>query len=274
MFEASTASPAETPAERVFPDTGIRLGGPFLAFYEHYGPTLCGPPLTERLDEAGVPTQYFRHLALQEPTPGRVALKPLGAAWLAEHAPGDPEPGGLEGSAVERIDLRGRLPAHPERVYPRRPLVDIRYLVVHHSGASPSFGPEAIAAQHVEGNGWPGIAYHYVIDPAGRVFQTQDLTVLTHHAAQFNPVAAGIALAGDLSTALPPEPQRLAAARLLAELCLDLGLAPDAVRGHGELVGTGCPGARFLGEWKPRLLSDIERHLRTQPAGQIGAGAA
>lgn len=243
-------------------DEGFHPEAPFRAFYAHYGPAICGRPISGLVQEAGVPTQYFEHLALQERVPGQVSLKALGAAWLAEHD-FDAEPEEAEHAPV--VDLRDRLPKHPGAEYPRRRLADIRYLVIHHTGAGAEFGPERIAAEHVEANGWPGIGYHYVVDAAGMVYQTQDATVVSHHVAQFNLAAMGIALVGDLSQALPAQTQLRATARLLAQLCLDLGLPPSALRGHGEIVGSRCPGERFLSEWKPALLREVERGLRARP---------
>ncbi len=278
MFDASPAPAGPAPVERYFPETGIRLSGPFLAFYEHYGPALCGPPVSPLLEEDGVPTQYFRNLVLQERLPGRITPRPLGAE---AHERRQAAPGGAESSqALNVVDLRGRLSRDPEQGYPRRPLADIRYLVLHHTGAPASVGPEAIAAEHVDRNGWPGIGYHYIVDVDGTVYHCQDLGFVSHHAAQFNPVSVGIALAGNLRAERPGRAQLQATSELLAELCRDLGLPPGALRGHGELVATECPGSRFLTEWKGDLLTLLERRLRrsdadrTSLASQSGATAA
>jgi hypothetical protein len=243
-------------------DESFQPEAPFRAFYAHYGPAICGRPISGLIEEAGVPTQYFEHLALQERVPGQVSLKALGSVWLAERGAVDLLD---EGALPASVDLRDRLSKHPSAEYPLRRLADIRYLVIHHTGAGPEFGPERIAVEHVEANGWPGIGYHYVIDTAGMVCQTQDATVVSHHVAQFNLAAIGIALVGDLSQASPAADQLRATAGLLARLCQDLGLPPSAIRGHGEIVGSRCPGERFLSEWKPALLREVERSLRPRP---------
>lgn len=255
--ERATALAAEA-AERRVPETGFSVAGPFRAFYEHYGPTLCGFPISDVRLEDGRRCQYFQCLALEEHAPGRVRLKPLGEAWLAM--------AGASASATETpapvvVDLTARLPRHPRLHYPTRALAEIRYLVLHHTGAGAEAGPEAIAAEHVATNGWPGIGYHFVVDPAGVVYRTQDITVVSYHARQFNPAAVGIALMGDLANAGPPPAQLAAVADLAAGLLLDLGLPPDALRGHREMVPTTCPGEWFLAGWKLDLARAVAAQL-------------
>jgi len=265
-------APAIETAVPVGEVNGAAPGEAFLAFYACYGPTLCGEPISGVLDEDGVPTQYFRHLALESPAPGVVRLKALGEAWLAQRRlralVAAPPP------ALRVVDLTERLPRHPSHTYARRPLSFIRYLVIHHTGAPEDVGPEAIAAEHVTANGWPGIGYHFVIDADGVVYHTQDLTVVSYHAAQFNPAAVGIALAGDFTGDEPAGAQLDAAAELVARLCRELGLPAEATRGHREMVPTPCPGDRFVADWKPRLLRAAgERLAAWAMAAADGAGA-
>jgi hypothetical protein len=253
---------------RFFPETGHSVSGPFLAFYEHYGSVLCGHPITGIVNENGRRCQYFQRLALEEHAPGRVRVKPLGEAWIAMRRASEMPTEGVPEPSV--IDLTDRLPTHPTRRYATRSLDQVRYLVVHHTGAPAEVGPQEIAAEHVETNGWPGIGYHYVIDPEGVVFRTQDHTTVSHHARQFNPVAIGIALAGDLSDVLPPPAQLDRTADLAARLLVDLGLPPANVRGHREMVPTPCPGDLFLGVWRPRLAEAIAERLGASPPGRVG----
>jgi N-acetyl-anhydromuramyl-L-alanine amidase AmpD len=257
---------AEVEPERLVAETGYRVVGPFLAFYEHYGPSLCGPPLSDVVMEGGRRCQYFQCLALEEHQPGRVRLKPLGEAWLAVAG----QAAAAE-QAAAMVDLVDSLPRQPDQHYPERTLADIRYLVIHHTGAAADVGPATIAAEHVEANGWPGIGYHFVVGADGTIYRTQDLAVASYHARQFNPLAVGIALAGDLTAAAPTPAQLAATAALTAGLLADLGLPPDAVRGHREMVPTPCPGGLFLHGWKVDLdraiAARLARRVAPAPAG-------
>jgi hypothetical protein len=223
---------------------------------------MCGEPITPVLDSASGPVQYFENLALLAAADGRVALLPIGAAALRDreaHAIVVPADGGGSEHVVQ--DVSRDLPHHATRRYATRPLSLIRHLVLHHTGASATLSPAEIAIEHVEANGWPGIGYHFVIDRRGNIAQTQDLTVETYHARQFNPASVGIALAGDFSSSVPDPAQLEAAAILLCDLLRDLGLPLGAIRGHREMVQTTCPGEAFGTLWKPRLLRLVEARL-------------
>jgi hypothetical protein len=238
------------------------VAAPFRQFYARYGPTLCGAPISDLEVEDGLPSQYFERVALEEHIPGHVRLKPLGEAWLRARSEGLPPPGlGAPAAADGLADIRGELPVHASRRYDTRPLAQIRYLVVHHTGTPAGVPPVEIAREHVDANGRPGIGYHYVIDRRGQTYRTQDLTTVSFHARQFNPVAVGIALEGDFAAEVPDADQLEALARLLADLRRDLGLPGSSIRGHRELVPTPCPGDLFLTLWKPRLERLVERNL-------------
>lgn len=241
------------------------VGEPFLRFYAHYGETLCGPPVSDVLVENGRRCQYFEHLALEEADGDAVRLKPLGRTWLEARRASEPPSPALR-PEPRILDMIAALPRHPRRTYPERPLESIRYLVLHHTGASRDVDAGAIAEEHVVVNDWPGIGYHFVIDPSGAICQTQDLCTASYHARQFNPAAVGIALIGDLSAALPSAEQLSAAVELCARLLLDLGLPISSVRGHREMVPTPCPGDTFLSVWKPRLLRGVADRLAGRPA--------
>lgn len=282
--DSASRDAAVLPADDAGPEQAEPAGpatlpsGVFMAFYRHYGPSLCGEPLGEVVVEDGVPTQYFRNLVLEEPEPGRLRLKPVGAILQERRALRAGADWGAGPPPV--IDIADRLPRSEGRSYPRRSLAAIRYLVIHHSGGPADMGPAALAAEHVETNGWPGIGYHFVIGAEGSVYRTQDLAVASFHVAQFNPAAVGIALTGDLGDDRPGEAQLAALADLLASLCLDLGLPPRAIRGHGEMVPTPCPGPAFLRFWKAELLRAVEERIgrwseaRALPAAAPAAGVA
>jgi hypothetical protein len=69
---------------RKFPETGKSVRGPFLDFWERLGAGICGFPITEQFKEAGVPTQYFRRVAMERYMPGKIRLKRVGQeAWLS-----------------------------------------------------------------------------------------------------------------------------------------------------------------------------------------------
>lgn len=268
MDAARDITPVAPDDARWYAETGHGVSGAFLAFLSHYGLGVCGYPISDAVDEGAIRTQVFQNLALEELPGGRVRVKPLGEAWLAARQT-QTSLGGEGVPVPQVVDVVSGLAVHPTRRYAARPLSAIRYVVIHHTGASGEVGVRAIAGEHVHANGWPGIAYHYVVDVDGTIYRTQDLTTVSYHSRQFNPVSVAVALVGDLGTALPPAAQIEGTAALAARLLVDLGLRVEHVRGHREMVSTPCPGETFLGVWKPRLVHAIEAHLRDAPRAPL-----
>jgi len=138
------------------------------------------------------------------------------------------------------FDLRGSLIVDPSQSYGRRSLDEVRYIVLHHS-AIDGYGPEDYAQWHVEKNGWPGIGYHFVIQPGGTIYQVNDLETVSYHTKGNNTPAVGICLSGNLSEHEPTLAQESSLKRLIKKLKKEL---PESVsiHGHGEFVNTSCPG--------------------------------
>lgn len=57
-------------------------------------------------------------------------------------------------------DIHTSLAHHPTEEYTRRAVTDITQVVLHHTAVPSSITWQAVAAYHVNGNGWGGIAYH------------------------------------------------------------------------------------------------------------------
>lgn len=248
--------------ERFFDETGYTVRGDFLTFWERFGEEAFGPPITEAQVENGVMTQYFERAALELPASGRVQAKPLGREVLRlRDAVHQPRP------MVVRppiIDLVYDLPRHAERRYETRTLARIRQLVIHHTAADPSVDVEAIARKHVEELGWPGIGYHFVVDAAGQIFQTNDLTTVSFHARHANPTTVGIAFSGSFDEVVPTDAQLESGGRLCAYLLRELSLPLDNVRGHKALVSTECPGRNWVegAVWRDALIEQIRTVMR------------
>ena len=139
----------------------------------------------------------------------------------------------------------------------RRPWTKI---TVHHSAmsssgmAGASTGPSRAAIRriqdaHMGKEGWGDIGYHFLIDPAGRVYQGRSLAYQGAHAGGSNNVGnIGVCLLGDFD-ARPPDPRALASLeKLLGALSRRHGIARSSVKGHREFKATQCPGDRLM-DW-------------------------
>ncbi|MBM3693846.1 MAG: N-acetylmuramoyl-L-alanine amidase [Actinobacteria bacterium] len=162
---------------------------------------------------------------------------------------------------------------------------DAEFLVVHHTVNSNSYGPadsrnmvRAIWRYHVQTLGYCDIAYNFVIDRFGQIFEGRrggvDRAVVAAHAGGFNWASSGVALLGDFTSVQPSLEAWNALVDLLAwkasvhrrdpatgfsTTSAGSGGArwpagtrvsfPNRILGHRDLGFTACPGDSFY----PRL---------------------
>ncbi|MFC1975708.1 peptidoglycan recognition family protein [Chloroflexota bacterium] len=161
-------------------------------------------------------------------------------------------------------NITQQLKHHPTLQYGSRPLNQIDRIVIHHTALPPTVGTERIARHRVDTQGWPAIGYHYFITGEGQIQQTNELTTICYHAGdQYNPVAIGLAFAGDFTNAIPSPIQMDAGAQLIAWLIQELNLSPEAVYGYKELVVTQSPGNQWDSGamWGTQLRQKIQNYL-------------
>jgi|GEM_PF-5724345 len=133
--------------------------------------------------------------------------------------------------------LQGTLPVGP-KAYGKRSLVSIKQIVVHHSADNGT--PESIARYHVNGNKWPGIGYHFIIDNTGKIFQTNDMDTVSYNVANQNTKTLGICLIGNFDIQQPVEAQIESLKWLIGAVRGVVGQLP--IFGHRDKGQTACPG--------------------------------
>jgi N-acetyl-anhydromuramyl-L-alanine amidase AmpD len=104
-----------------------------------------------------------------------------------------------------------------------------------------------IQTVHRRDEGYGDIGYHFLIDPAGRIWQGRLLDWQGAHAGGENNVAnIGICLFGNFNTERP-DPRALAALEKLVDaLCERHDIARSRVFGHRQLRSTECPGDALM----------------------------
>jgi uncharacterized protein with LGFP repeats len=156
----------------------------------------------------------------------------------------------------------------------------LRFAVVHHTVNSNNYGPgesvgmvRAIWQYHVGSLGYCDIAYNFLIDRYGQIFEGRiggiDKAVLGAHSGGFNTYSTGAAWIGDWTGAQPPPPAWDAMVNLLAwklsvhQVNPQLGFSTNsngggshwpagtpvgfgnAIIGHRDVWPTACPGNAF-----------------------------
>ena len=151
---------------------------------------------------------------------------------------------------------RSATPARLDRATPRW-----SWITLHHSampGARRLNGTlndsaarlRQIQSAHMNGQGYGDIGYHFLIDPAGRIFEGRSLRHQGAHAGGTNNVGnVGICLLGNFDHDRPSQAALEAMHGLIDVLQASLALPRRNVRGHHEWKSTACPG-RYL---KPHL---------------------
>jgi len=180
-------------------------------------------------------------------------------------------------------DFRLVLPVHEYKTYKKRDIKTINKIIVHCTASNCRKEEELfrlaeydIGPNHISSSGCPGITYHFMILPDGRLYYTSDITNITWHAGNFNSKSIAVSLCYKGDNSFVPSPQIESLYKILSELCLDLNIDPDNIKGHRELPGTGynivngikklrkvCPGLKInLDNLRYTVSTSVQRTLK------------
>lgn len=167
-------------------------------------------------------------------------------------------------------DIVDELPKHPTKQYGSRQLEAITHLVIHHTVSPTDRSIASIAQYHVDGNGWPGIGYHFVIKADGEIYQTNRLETISYQIGGHNSYSLGIALQGNFQNEPPPKKQQEAAAWLVGWLKKELPGIKE-VKPHRGMPqqATACPGST----WESWFWQIAGTKPPTKPGGSSGSYA-
>ncbi len=125
----------------------------------------------------------------------------------------------------------------------------VQRLTVHHTASSISRvadGPGNIRGHqrfHQTNRGWPDIAYHFLVDPAGNIYQGRDPEFRGDTATNYDPSGHFlVCLEGDYDRAGVNDAQIASLALVLAWGTATFGVGVDTLAGHRDYADTQCPG--------------------------------
>jgi hypothetical protein len=134
---------------------------------------------------------------------------------------------------------------------PYEPMVPVR-ISVHHTEGFQAFSKDDAAQEmrsiqsfHQKGRGWIDIAYHFLIDGSGRIWQGRPLGVIGAHVKDKNDGNVGISLMGDFHAPRNNHPSKAQIDSLVALmrwLTVQYGIPVDRIKGHRDQEDTSCPG--------------------------------
>lgn len=152
--------------------------------------------------------------------------------------------------------LRGVVPrsswtrAKP-KVWDTKPMGRVSRITVHHDGMTPFRSTsssasaqrlESIRNAHVSSNGWADIGYHFVVDPAGRVWEARPTTLQGAHVKYNNEGNLGVMMMGNYEQQVPTAAASSAIDEFVSVLMRRYGVPVGRVYTHREIRPTACPG--------------------------------
>lgn len=163
------------------------------------------------------------------------------------------------------MNIINRIGRYRNGSWGQRSLSDITKITVHHTaiqqGQSDDELLRALQNHHENGNGWPGLAYHFVITPNGNAYQTNNFSDITWHDT-VNTDSIGIVVHGYFHPTfneVPTGEQLKSLRQLLDELCSkhpEFPAEQKDVYAHKDRTQTACPGNNMynlIKEYRERL---------------------
>jgi len=124
-------------------------------------------------------------------------------------------------------------------------------MTIHHDGMNPFTTTsqsesarrlELIRQSHVQKRGWADIGYHYILDPAGRVWQGRSVQYQGAHVQDKNEGNLGIMCMGNYDRQAPTSAMLTSLMRFVASQMKLYGVPSQRVHTHQEINPTECPG--------------------------------
>ena len=124
----------------------------------------------------------------------------------------------------------------------------IEHITVHHTAVTLSSNTEAPdrARQHQgyhQSLGWPDLAYHYLIDANGHVYEGRPVDAVGDTATDYDPTGHFFVCCEGYFTSQEITPaQYESMIKMLAWGAAEFGIEPASIRGHRDVASTTCPG--------------------------------
>lgn len=122
-------------------------------------------------------------------------------------------------------------------------------ITVHHTGSlleSNQDAPSHVRAHqafHQQDRGWADIAYHFIVDRNGHIYEGRPVWAVGDTGTNYDPTGHFlVSLEGDFDTQQPTSEQLASVAGLTAWASDEYGVGLDTISGHRDLASTSCPG--------------------------------
>lgn len=177
---------------------------------------------------------------------GLALFSPSRAAELTEVIPLSQATGEVRVASGVEVIPRSAWGARVARAGLQRHVIS--HLTVHHSA---TLAPDARSAParirgyqaYHQSRGFPDIAYHFIIDRAGNVYEGRSLDFAGSTFTRYDPSGHFLPLLdGNFEEQAPSPEQMDALVEVLAWASDRYGIDPERVEAHRDLATTACPG--------------------------------
>jgi len=124
----------------------------------------------------------------------------------------------------------------------------IERLTVHHTAVVLDNNVEAPARarqhqQYHQSLGWPDLAYHYLVDANGNVYEGRPVDAVGDTGTEYDPTSHFLVCCeGHFDEQDITEAQLAALIDMLAWAAEEFNVSPETIRGHRDWTATTCPG--------------------------------
>ena len=126
---------------------------------------------------------------------------------------------------------------------------EIERLTVHHTArllAENRDAPTAVRGHqrfHQLDREWPDIAYHFIVDLEGNVYECRPVTAVGDTGTNYDPTGHFLVCCeGNFNEQPLPSAQQQALVNVLAWAAAEFKVDPETIRGHRDVAATSCPG--------------------------------
>jgi len=145
-------------------------------------------------------------------------------------------------------------------------------LTVHHTAVvfdEPTEGPRRVRSFQAghQRDGFVDIAYHYVIDSHGNIYEARSTDIPGETYTSYDPVGHFLVVCdGNFEEQSIPAPQLGSLAVVLAWASVTFGVPPETLGGHSDYAATACPGSGLADRLADgSLRSEVERLIAAGP---------
>jgi hypothetical protein len=166
----------------------------------------------------------------------------------------------------------GAAPIHGQLVEHR-----IERLTVHHTAVvmgSNTKAPSRIRSyqNYHQENGWPDVAYHYLIDANGHVYEGRPVSARGDTFTDYDPTGHFLVCCdGHFDQQGIPAAQLASLASVLAWASVTFGVGPATIAGHRDYAATTCPGSHLAALVDDRTLQSMVEQLIAAGANSLSS---